>query len=171
MRPACRLLMLTFLVFSLQGCQTSIPGAVEVDRNKAAILRWLNEGDNQNNLAVADEVFAPDVVVYHPTRPTPLRGVEAIKQGSAGLRAAFPDFVGTNDDVFGENDRVVVRWTLRGTHKGSFMGIAPTGKSFVLPGISIYRFAGGKIVEAWYGVNMLDLFQQLGVTPPSPSST
>jgi steroid delta-isomerase-like uncharacterized protein len=157
------------LALGVTGCQAAVPTASPVEQNKAAVVRWLEEGDNKNNLAIADEVFAPDVVMYHPTSPTPVRGVETIKQGAAGLRAAFPDNIGTIHDVIGEGDRVVVRWTLRGTHKGAFMGVEPTGKAIAVPGISMYRFAGGKVVEAWYGVNMIDFYHQIGVTPPAPA--
>lgn len=138
----------------------------ELERNKAAIVRWLEEGDNQNNLAIADEVFAPEVVMYHPTSPTPIVGVEPIKVGSAAMRQAFPDYHGEIHDVFGEGDRVCVRWTLRGTHQAPFMGLPATGKPFALPGLSVYRFAHGQVVEAWYGVNMLDFLGQIGLVPP-----
>lgn len=137
----------------------------QLERNKAAIIRWLEEGDNKNQPEIADEVFAPDVVMYHPTSPTPLVGVEPIKMGTIGMRQAFPDFHGTIEDVFGEGDRVTVRWTLRGTHQGAFMGLPATGKSFVQPGISVYRFVDGMVVEAWYAVNMLDFLQQIGAMP------
>lgn len=146
------------------------PAAASVERNKAQIRHWLEDGDNKGNLAVADEVFAPNVVMYHPLSPEPLRGVEVIKAGAQALRHAFPDNAGTIEDVIGEGDRVTVRWTLRGTHQGEFMGVAPTHKPVAIKGISIYRFEGGKIVEAWYVVDMLGFYQQIGVAPPIPAA-
>jgi steroid delta-isomerase-like uncharacterized protein len=150
------------------GAAAATADAATVERQKALIRRWQEEGDNRGNVAIADEIFAPDVVAYHPTSPTPLRGVEPIKQGALGLHAAFPGYVGTLDDLFGEGDRVTMRWTIQGVHQGPFLGIPATGKAFTLKGINIYRFAGGKVVEAWYAADMLGFFQQLGVDPPTP---
>ncbi len=174
---------------ALAGCapavspgQATMPQATsasaDVERNKAAIRRWLEEGDNKGNVAIADEVFAPEVVLYHPTSPEPLRGIEVIKQGSMGLHKAFPGFKGTLDDVIGEGDKVTVRWTLKGVHQGEFMGIPASGKPFTITGISIYRFVGGKIVEGWYAVDMMSFYAQIGATPagtppaaPAPSTS
>ena len=76
------------------------------------------------------------------------------------LLTAFPDLHLTIEDMFGEGDRVVGRYTYRGTHKGDFMGIPPTGKQVAVTGISIMRVANGKFLEEWINT---DLMQQLGV--------
>jgi len=72
----------------------------------------------------------------------------------------------TIDDMVAEGDKVVYRWTLRGTHKGEFTGIAPTGKQVTLWGMVIDRILGGKIVETWIRYDTLGFMQQLGVIPP-----
>jgi len=80
-------------------------------------------------------------------------------------RTAFPDVHFTIEDQIAEGDRVVTRWTARGTHQGPLVGIPPTSKQVTMSGIAIYRLVDGKIVEQW-GVNdMLGLLQQLGVVP------
>jgi predicted ester cyclase len=68
--------------------------------------------------------------------------------------------------MIAEGDKVAIRWAARGTHQGELLGIQPTGKQATWTGISIYRFADGKIVEAWWSKDVLGLLQQLGVIPP-----
>ena len=84
-------------------------------------------------------------------------------------RTSFPDFHVTSEDIIAEGDKVVSRWTASGTHKGELFGIPPTGKKATWKGISIYRFADGKIVEAWGDADFLGLLQQLGVMPVAGS--
>jgi steroid delta-isomerase-like uncharacterized protein len=81
------------------------------------------------------------------------------------MRAAFPDTRMTIEDEIAEGDKVVIRWTIRGTHKGEYMGIAPTGKEVTVTGISVYRIERGKIVEDWSNNDMLGMLQQLGAIP------
>jgi steroid delta-isomerase-like uncharacterized protein len=77
--------------------------------------------------------------------------------------AAFPDINVTVEDVIAEGDKAVTRWTIRGTHRGELMGIAPTDKPIELKGITIHRIEGGKIVEEWERYDNLGMMQQLGV--------
>ena len=167
---------LSILTFPLVGCQAAVaPGAAPVlvaaapseqERNKAAVRRWYEEGDNKGNPAIADEIFAADVVMHHPTSPEPIIGTAPIKAGSAGLHQAFPGFVGKVVELLAEGDRVTARWSLEGAQKGAFMGIPPTNKPFKLEGITVYRFAGGKIAEGWYAADMYSFFSQIGALPP-----
>lgn len=81
------------------------------------------------------------------------------------IRAAFPDLHVTVEDMVAEGDKVVARVTMSGTHKGEFMGIAPTGKQITVGIIEILRIAGGKVVEHWNVVDSLGMMQQLGAVP------
>jgi predicted ester cyclase len=86
---------------------------------------------------------------------------------------AFPDFHVTIEDQIAEADKVVTRWTARGTHNGELRGPPPFGKRVILNGISIARLVGGQIVETWAEVDSLRMFQQLlaaSVTDPVPCS-
>jgi steroid delta-isomerase-like uncharacterized protein len=132
------------------------------EQNKAAIRRWLEEGINQGNLAALDELVAPNYVYHGPGME--LRGPEALKQLVAVFRTAFPDLHTTIDDMVAEGDKVVTRWTATGTHRGEFMGMAPTGRSMTLPIIVITRFEAGKAVEDWEVYDGLGLMQQLGAS-------
>ena len=83
---------------------------------------------------------------------------------------AFPDVHFTIEDQVAEADKVVTRWTWRGTHQGPFQGIPPTGKHVMVTGVGINRFANGKVVENWTNMDILGLLQQLGVVP-APGQT
>jgi steroid delta-isomerase-like uncharacterized protein len=133
------------------------------EANKALTRRFYEEGWNQGNLAVFDELLASNHVLHDPGFPEPIHGLEGFKQYYASYRTAFPGNQLTVEDYIAEGDTVVSRWTGRGTHKGDLMGIAPTGKQVTVTGISIQRIANGKIVEEWSNYDMLGMLQQLGV--------
>jgi predicted ester cyclase len=90
---------------------------------------------------------------------------QALKQHIAYAEAAFPRYELIEEDMIAEKDEVVVRFMLRATHKGEYMGIPATGKQVAVPGIIIYRIADGKIVEHWMQVDAMGMMQQLGVKP------
>ncbi|HEY83312.1 MAG TPA: ester cyclase [Dehalococcoidia bacterium] len=81
-------------------------------------------------------------------------------------RTGLPDFHSTIEDRIVEGDKVMTRFTVRGTQQGELMGIALTGRQVTLTGIAIHRISGGKIVENWLSMDMLGMLQQLGVVPP-----
>jgi len=81
------------------------------------------------------------------------------------MRAAFPDLRTTVEPMVGEGDMVAAQLTHRGTHKGEFMGVAPTGKQVTVTTIGIYRFAGSKLEEAWIQIDELGMLQQIGAIP------
>jgi len=137
---------------------------MSVEENKAIELRFLEEVVNKGNLAVIDELVAANFI-DHSALPGAAPDREGYKQFFAMTRTAFPDFHSTLEDMIAEGDKVVERFTVRGTHKGEFMGIAPTGKQVEVEGIAIHRLAGGKIVEDWFSMDMLGMMQQLGVVP------
>jgi steroid delta-isomerase-like uncharacterized protein len=138
---------------------------MSIEENKAIELRFFEEVVNKGELAVIDELFAANFV-DHSAPPGIAPDREGYKQFFAMTHSAFPDFHSTLEDMFAEGDKVVQRFTARGTHKGEWMGIAPTGKQITIPGIAIHRIAGGKIVEDWVSMDMLGALQQLGVVPP-----
>jgi steroid delta-isomerase-like uncharacterized protein len=131
--------------------------------NKALSRRYYEEVWNGGNTALLDEVMAENHVNHAP--PAPVLGREAFKQYVAAYRAAFPDFHLTIEDQLAEGDKVVDRWVVRGTHQGSLMGIPPTGKQATVTGMSIGRFANGKLEETWADFDLLGLMQQIGVVP------
>ena len=135
------------------------------EQNKAVVRRWI-AGLNAGDLDVADEIYAPDFVMHDPGNPDRLLGPEGTKQGFAAFLAAFPDLHVTIDDIIAEGDKVVWRVSLTGTHKGEFLGIAPTGKQITNTGITIVRMVDGKFVEGWQNGDDLGMLQQIGAIPP-----
>lgn len=135
------------------------------EQNKTLVRRVIEEVYNQGNLAVADELAASDLRIHMTSQE--IRGREGAKQYVAALRAGFPDLHITIEDQIAEGDRVVTRWTARGTHTGQFHGIPPTAKQVRVAGTDIDRIADGKTVECWSHVDELGMLQQLGAIPGS----
>ena len=138
---------------------------MSTEENKAMIRRMTEEVTNKGNLTVADEVMAPNYV-SHGAGGQEIKGPEGFKQTITTMRTAFPDLHSTFDGLVAEGDMVASRNTMRGTHKGEYMGIAPTGKQMTLPNAGFARFEGGKQVEVWPYLDSLTFYQQLGVSPP-----
>lgn len=135
------------------------------DQNKASALRIPNEMFNQGNMAAADDFVAADYVEHAPL-PTGLpSGLPGLKLFVTALRAAFPDFLYTVEDIIAEGDKVVIRLTARGTQEGEFAGMPATGKQATWSEIHISGMAGGKLVEHWVVQDRLGMLQQLGVIP------
>jgi ketosteroid isomerase-like protein len=135
------------------------------EQNKTNVRRLFEELWSKGNLSVADELIAPTHEHHDPSMPDLGRGPEAEKKRVTLYRNAFPDLRFTIEDVIAEGETVMARYSVRGTHKGDLSGIAPTGKQATVSGMSIVRFAGGKMVEGWANWDALGLMQQLGVVP------
>ena len=138
---------------------------MSTEQNKALFRRLMEEVFDRGNISLIDELFAPDFVEHEELPPGIAAGSEGVKQMSTMFRSAFPDFKATIDDMIAEGDKVVVRGTWSGTHKGEFMGIPPTGKRVSIGVIDIIRMAGGKFVEHWGQMDNMRMMQQLGVVP------
>ena len=131
------------------------------DENKAVIRRFVEEIPNKGNMAAADELLTSGFTVHFPTLPA-IKGAHEFVEIPAAIRTAFPDLVETIEDLVAEGDRVVERFTIRGTHLGEFMGHAPTGKPVSWTGIVIYRLENDRIAECWAKPNFLGLVLQTG---------
>lgn len=139
---------------------------MSTDANRELIGRYFalwNDPD-LSRLDELDDLMAPDVVDHAADADDPA-GVAGFRETFRRWRTAFPDFVATIDDQIAEGDRVVTRWTLRGTHRGAYAGVPPTGRAVTLPAVSIDRVADGKITDEWYFADHLALLRQLGVEP------
>ncbi len=136
---------------------------MSVEQNKAVRRRFFEEVVNQGNLALVDELLSPDFVDHSGMFGAP--GREGARQGWAAFHAAFASFHSTLEDLIAEGDKVVQRFTARGTHTGEWMGIPATGKQVEVTGMAIHRIAGGKIAENWANMDMLGFMQQLGLVP------
>jgi steroid delta-isomerase-like uncharacterized protein len=135
------------------------------ETNKATIRRIVEEIQNGDNLALIDELLAPNFVNHTPA-PGLSPDREGIKHLLSMFRAAFPDGVMTIEDMIAEGDKVATRKTYRGTHQGQFLGIPPTGRHVSVGLIDMMRLVDGKVVEHWNVGDDLSLLQQLGLLPP-----
>jgi predicted ester cyclase len=138
------------------------------ERNKATIRRVFAEFVNQGDASVVDELYRPDII-DHAGLPGAPEGAEGVKYTIAGLRAAFPDFHVTIEDISAHDDMVVIHNTWRGTHQGELLGMAPTGRTFLSVGIVIWRFdAEGKVAERWEHGVASNMFAALGMRMLAP---
>jgi steroid delta-isomerase-like uncharacterized protein len=130
------------------------------EKNKALARKFFEEAWGKGNLAAVDEFIAADYVMY-PIPPGLPPGPEGTKQAITTYRTAFPDLQATVDDIFAAGDRVAFRWSFRGTHLGDWLGIPPTGNHIAATGISVYRIAGGKVVENWTSIDLSPTEEEL----------
>ena len=144
---------------------------MSTEANKAIVRRYIVEAFSQGNLAVLDEILAPDQVNGGPgALPGIPPGPEGNKMLITAYRNAFPDIHFTIDEQIAEGNTVVTRWTAHGTHSGEFAGLPPTGKSATVVGIGLDRVENGKIVESWGLFDQFGMLQQLGVIPAPAQS-
>ena len=134
---------------------------MSAEQNNAVARRYLEEIWNQRNLAVIDEIIAPEVV-GHVAGQT-FRGVGTLRQRAKNLSAIYSDVHFTVEDQIAERDKVLVRWTFRGRHTGEYLGAKPTDKEVVATGMNLFRLVNGKIEELWVESDDLGELQQLGV--------
>ena len=121
---------------------------------------------NSRDLAGLDELYAPDYVHHDPSLPPDVqRGLSNYKQGVAMFYSAFPDLTGTIEDIIAEGDRVAMRLTWRGTHRGPLMGIPASGKSAEFSMMQIVRLADNRVVEGWVNFDALGMMTQIGAIP------
>jgi len=133
---------------------------MSVEENKSIIHRLAEEG--WSNPDILGEFLATDVIRH---RPGP-DGLEAYQQGMFEFIAGIPDSTFTVDDLIAEGDKVVIRWTHRGTHTKELWSIPPTNKQVTIEGVTTHRLANGKVVEVWNLWSALDFFRSIGVADP-----
>lgn len=136
-----------------------------MEANKQASRKILEQVFGAGKYEVADELLQANAIGHDPALPEPAKGPEGLKEAARGYRDAFPDLRMTVEQAIAEGDLVTIRWTARGTHKGELFGIPPTGKQATVTGITIDRYAGGKIAESWTNWDTLGLLQQIGAVP------
>ena len=132
--------------------------------NRAVARRFIEEVLGRGDFAALNALAAPECADHAETP-----GAAALVQFLVAWRAAFPDLAITIEDLAAAGDTVAVRWTLRGTHRGAFLGRPPTGRAVAVTGIELYRLADGQIVERQASVDTDGLLRQLGVGVPGGS--
>jgi steroid delta-isomerase-like uncharacterized protein len=141
------------------GCGSPPPE----ESNKALVRRWIEEGFNQHNVAVVDELFAERFAVNGQ-----VVGREGLKQNMTRHLSGFPDLHVTIDDMLAEGEKVGMWYTVEGTHGGEFEGIPPTGNHAKWTGFDLFRIEQGKIASARFVSDFHGLLTQLGATVSLP---
>ena len=134
------------------------------EANKTLMHRFL-EFINTASEKLAQELISPDAIFHVPGRSDPMRGPAGYLAIIGMMRGGFPDIQWTLEEMVAEGDRVAARFTMRGTHKGSFFGVPPTGKKIEVKAINLYRLRDGKFVEETGVPDLLGLLQQIGAVP------
>jgi steroid delta-isomerase-like uncharacterized protein len=129
------------------------------------IRRWFDEVWNKGRMEAIDEMASPDVVGHGQAQHATDIGLKEFKPFVLGFRSAFPDIKVTFDYIIEQGDKVVARWTATMTHKGEFLGFAPTGNKATITGTSTQRISGGKLIEGWDNWDQLGLLVQIGAVP------
>ncbi len=126
--------------------------------NKAVVRRYIAEVINQGNQSLIDELFVPEMR-------------ERVRAFLSSGDDPFPDGHEEIQDIVAEGDLVMVRLLLRGTHRGEFLGVGPTGKAIEVTGYGTYRFdATGRIAWDTISFDWLDALEQIGATIRGPNA-
>ncbi len=131
------------------------------------VMQKFTEFINTASEELADELIAPDATFHVPGRSEPMLGRSGYLAIIGMMREGFPDIRWTLEEAVSEGDKVAARFTMRGTHQGSFFGVPPTGTKMVVQALNLYYLSDGKIVEEHGQPDMLGLLQQIGALPPA----
>jgi len=132
------------------------------EQNKTLVKDYIDEF-NKGNVEILNEVCAPDYRFYVPSNSPKFMSREEIIGIMKTFLIAFPDFNWSIEDTVAEGDKVVTRFSMRGTHEGEWEGIPPTGNMVETSAIFITRIENGKIVEMREEENSLGFMTQLGM--------
>jgi len=131
------------------------------EANKALVRRLFDDVLNAGKLGLLDTLIGAAYVDHNPA-PGQAVGAAGVKAKVAALREAFPDLRFTLEELVGEDEIVAARYHWRGTHRGQFLGVPPTGKTILVRGMDFYRLRENRIVEHWDNVDELGMLTQLG---------
>lgn len=134
---------------------------MNTQKNMALVKRVFDEVYTKSNLLQLDQFFSNDLILHDPAVHGFKGGLAAYKKHEEMYAKAFKKTLKI-DEIIGENDKIIVRWTCKGTHIGPLEEIPATGKNFTITGISIYTFKNDKIVQIDQDWDRLSLFEQLG---------
>jgi steroid delta-isomerase-like uncharacterized protein len=136
-----------------------------MDDHATLVTRYYEELFNQGRIDLVPALLHPDYVNHSPGWPELPRDRHGVALVVTRMRAAFPDLRYTIEDLVVGSDAVAVRTTVRGTHRGPFGALAPTGRSFAVSQITIERIRDGRIVAHHRLTDELALLRQLGAVP------
>lgn len=131
--------------------------------SKTISRRFFEEILSKGDLELVNELFTADYNAHTPIGV--FEGIEGARQFVIRLREAFPDLDAKVEDQVVEGDKVANLWSAQGTHQGDFGGIPATGRKMETSGITMFRFADGKVLESWGFADLMGMMKQLGAAP------
>jgi steroid delta-isomerase-like uncharacterized protein len=135
-----------------------------IEANKRVMKQFL-VFINTASETLATELISPDAIFHVPGRPEPLRGPSGYLALIGMMRGGFPDIQWTLEETIAEGEKIAARFTMRGTHQGTFLGIPPTGRKIEVKAMNFYRLSGGQFVEEHGQPDLLGVLQQIGAMP------
>lgn len=135
---------------------------MSITDNKALVRRLYDEVWNKRRLEVVNELISPSHALFGTLFTDSSVGPEAYKRILTQFIGAFPDLRFTASDIIAEKDKVVVSWTISGTHKREFRGMPATNKKISVEGVTIHEISRGRILDSDVRLDHLGLLQQLG---------
>jgi predicted ester cyclase len=133
--------------------------------NKTIVGRFYEEVMNHGRVEILDELMDPDFEDHGEALFGSFKGRDILKQGIVATHAILPDLHVTLEEMVAEGDMVGVRGTMRCTHQGEWLSVAPTGNELSWKGIAMFQLVGGKIRQRWFNSDGLAIVQQLGLVP------
>jgi len=137
---------------------------MSIEANKLAMRRF-TEFINTADQKLGEEIIAEDAQFWVPGRPESMRGLAGYMNVLGMMRSGFSDVQWSLEETIAEGDKIAARFTMRGTHDGTFFGVPATGRKIEVRAMSFYRLAGGKFVEEYGQPDLLGLLQQIGAVP------
>jgi steroid delta-isomerase-like uncharacterized protein len=133
--------------------------------NNIQFMKKFVEFINSAGEKLARELVSPDAIFLVPGRPEPVVGPAGYLMIVGMMRAGFPDIQWTLEELISEGDKLAARFTMRGTHRGQFMGVPPTGKQITVQALNIYHLTKGQIIKEYGSPDLLGLLAQIGGLP------
>ena len=133
--------------------------------NNVEFIKEFVEFINSASEELAHKLVSPEAIFHVPGRPEPMVGPAGHLAIVGMMRASFPDIQWTVEELTSEGDKVAARFTMRGTHRGQFMGVPPTEKTITVQALNVYHLKNGQIVKEYGAPDMLGLLDQIGALP------
>lgn len=136
---------------------------MDASKAKQIVQRLFSEVYSGGNINVLDQYISNNVRIHDQAVPNAKPGLAYYKELETSYARAFPKKTVTIDDLIVEGDKVVVRWTCKGSHEGEYQGTPATHRKFNVTGITVYQFANDRITEIWQSWDRLSLLEQLNI--------
>jgi steroid delta-isomerase-like uncharacterized protein len=137
----------------------------DITANKKLVADFIQQLFTQGDIDAVDRYVSPALINHDPPFPGAPDGPEGMRRAARMFREALPDWHSDVEELVGDGDIVVERFTASGTHKRELMGVAPTGRVLVLRGMQMFRIEDNLIVERWGRLDEIGLLRQLGLAP------